>query len=573
MDTLVEYIWNISKIDESELMEYIQLCDVPRPLAITLLNRGIRPSQLDGFFQASLSTMTDPYRMPDMGKAVRRMWEAIQNKEKVIIHGDYDTDGVTSATLIHWVLESYGANAEVFISNRMEDGYGPTPSTMAKAKAMGASLVISSDCGITAFDAVDYANENGIDVIITDHHNAAKRLPAAMAIVNPRVRHELVDLHGLAGVGVAFKLCHAFVKYALKHGVKERPIDIREALDLVAMGTVADVSPLIGENRSLVRNGLKLINLRHRPGLRALAEVAHLEGKISPSDISRRLAPKINAAGRVGNPMVSVELLQTNDYARAVELAQTLERYNKRRRQAERKALKEAFQKVAHERAVSSTAALVIVGEDWHPGVIGLIATKISKEYNLPTIVLSNDSKSDELIGSGRSNPKDDILEVLVNCDSILSSYGGHPMAVGVSMVKASLPEFKQRFLNHFDTFHSEGHFENNRKLFADGHVTISEFDQAFFDKYELFEPFGSAHSEPVYYLDNIYAGDIAEFGESNCHGLLHDRNGDEISFVIYTRNKSHLPPQPWEIMASPRIISVAGQLTHQLLIHDLRSQ
>ena len=567
----MESIWTVAKIPDSALDDYIDLCGVCRPIALSLCNKNIKPPQVDQYFQASLSALTDPYRLPQMKIAIKRIWQAVQMKQKIIIHGDYDTDGVTSATLIHWVLSAYGADVDVFISNRMDDGYGPTSSTIDKCHKKGAKLVISCDCGITAFDAATRAKEIGIDFIITDHHNPARTLPDAFAIVDPRLHPELSDLHGLAGVGVAFKLCHGFVKYAVRHGVKKRPIDIREGLDLVAMGTIADVSPLIGENRSLVRNGLKLINVKRRAGLSALCEVARLDGPVTVSDVSRRLAPKINAAGRVGDPMVSVDLLQSKTDAESKPFAAILEKYNRKRRYAEKKALKEAMQAAEEEMRKYDPEALVIRGHNWHPGVIGLLATRISRQYSCPAIVVSYDENSNELVGSGRSKVGVDILERLQACDSMLNSFGGHPMAVGLSLDREDYNDFKQAFLSKFHREYEDTH-RDTKNIFADGQIEIVELSDEFFEQYEQMEPFGSANKESIYYLDHVEPIEIIEFGDGNCKGMIEDLTG-QISFVAYGVPKDSLPPGPWEMMVSPTVSVRGRHVIRQLHVHEVRTK
>ncbi|MCM8543149.1 MAG: single-stranded-DNA-specific exonuclease RecJ, partial [Lentisphaeraceae bacterium] len=541
-----------------------------RPVIKSLLLRGIDETKAEAFLRAPLDLLTDPFRIPGMNKAIGRIWRAIDNDEKIVVHGDYDTDGVTSAVLLEWVLKTFGANVEIFVSNRMEDGYGPTPLTVDKIHAIDGRVIISADCGITSFDACDRASELGIDLIVTDHHNPGRKLPDAFTIVNPRLEQELMDLHGLAGVGVVFKLCHAFVKSSLSRGEKKE-IDIREGLDLVAMGTVADVSPMIGENRSLVKNGMKLVSLKRRPGLKALSDVSYIEGRITTNDISRRLAPKINAAGRVGDPMVSVELLRATDEKYASKQAMTLEKFNRQRRQTERKAYKEALEMAREELGKDNRGGIVIAGDEWHPGVIGLLATKVSKHFGRPVIVLSNDKVSGELLGSGRSCAQLDILSVLNGCQHLLSSHGGHPMAVGVSLPHENLNEFRRIFIEAF--FGSDfAQQEKDEKLFADDEMMFCEIDAEFMGQVESMEPFGTGNSEPVYYFRRAKVCNVLPLGDGHCRGTLEDDSGIQMPFVCYSISDVAFYKGYISILASPRRVTIKGFTEVQLFIVDVKS-
>ena len=563
--------WVMSGVDEGRCAQFAEAYPLKRSIIRSLLLRGVDETEADTFLRAPLDLLTDPYRIPGMDKAVGRIWRAIDHREKIVIHGDYDTDGVTSAVLLQWVLSSFGADVEIFVSNRMEDGYGPTPSTVKKIHSSGGKVIISCDCGITSFDACEKARGLGIDIIITDHHNPGKRLPDAYTIVNPRLDKTLVDLQGLAGVGVSFKVCHAFMKSSLSRQGVDVDLDIRVGLDLVALGTVADVSPMVGENRSLVKNGLKLIELRKRPGLRALAEVGYIEGRITTNDISRRLAPKINAAGRVGDPMVSVELLRSANAQEANRHAMALEKFNRHRRQAERKAYKEALEIAREELSREGRGGIVIAGENWHPGVIGLLATKVSKHFSRPVIVLSNDKVSGELLGSGRSCAQLDILNVLNGCQDLLSSFGGHPMAVGVSLPHENLGAFRRHFVEAF--FGSDFQkYEEDERIYADDEMMFCEIDSEFMKQIEGMEPFGTGNSEPVYFFRRAKVLTVIPLGESHCRGTLEDDSGIQMPFVCYSISDVEFYRGYISILASPRRVTIKGFTEVQLFIVDVKS-
>lgn len=564
-------MWLLSEVDDQEFATYSRALNLHRSIVRSLINRGVALENVDCFLRSPLDALTDPFRLPDMSKAVERVWQAVERGEKIFVHGDYDTDGVTSAVLIEWILTSFGANAEIFVSNRMEDGYGPTESTVTKTAEMGAKVVISTDCGITSFKACSKAKEVGIDFIITDHHNPGSKLPDAYAIVNPRLSNELFDLHGLAGVGVAFKFCHAFVKESLARTGSAPDVDLRVGLDLVAMGTVADVSPMVGENRSLVKNGLKLLSMQGRPGLLALSEIAYMKGRVTTSDISRRLAPKINAAGRVGDPMVSVQLLKSKDSTTASKLAYSLERFNRKRRQAERQAYKEALEAARNELSRNPRGGLVVVGDGWHPGVIGLLATKVSKHYNRPTIVLCREKETGELLGSGRSCAQLNILRVLNECGHLLSSYGGHPMAVGVSLPGKNLEEMKEHFINAFNDVDFQIQ-ATDEKLFADDEMMFCELDDQFLDQIEMLEPFGTGNSEPIFFFRKSNVLEVYQLGENHSRGVLEDDSGIRVPFVCYSISEQQFPKGDVSIMASPRRVVIKGHVEIQLFIVDVKS-
>lgn len=563
--------WLLSEVDDQEFATYVRAHNLSRSIIRSLIIRGVPLDRVDTYLRSPLDVLTDPFRLPDMEKAVARVWQAVERGEKIFVHGDYDTDGVTSAVLIDWILSSFNADVEVFVSNRMEDGYGPTESTVSKISSVGAKVIISTDCGITSFNACKKAKELGIDFIITDHHNPGGTLPDAFAIVNPRLKRELLDLHGLAGVGVAFKFCHAFVKESLKRTGSAPDVDLRAGLDLVAMGTVADVSPMIGENRSLVKNGLKLLSMQGRPGLLALSEIAYMEGRVTTSDISRRLAPKINAAGRVGDPMVSVQLLKAKDSVSASKLAYSLERFNRKRRQAERQAYKEALECAREELGRDSRGGLVVVGDGWHPGVIGLLATKVSKHYNRPTIVLCRDKESNELLGSGRSCAQLNILDILNECSHLLSSFGGHPMAVGVSLPCENISEFKEHFIEAFSDVDFQVQSQSE-KIYADDEMMFCELDDNFLDQVEMLEPFGTGNSEPIFFFRKSSVLEVYPLGEKHSRGTLEDDSGIRVPFVCYSISEQQFPKGDVSILASPRRVVIKGYIEIQLFIVDVKS-
>ncbi|WDE96014.1 single-stranded-DNA-specific exonuclease RecJ [Lentisphaera profundi] len=524
--------WYPKDVTAEELDDIQSRFELSRPAATVLASRPILKKNND-CFNTSLANLSDPFRFPDMQKTVERIFQAIDKEETIVVHGDYDTDGVTSSTLLNWVLQSYGAKSSVFISNRLHDGYGPTPITMQNQIDAGASLVISTDCGITSFEAADYAHENGLDFIITDHHNPAEKLPQAFSIINPRITTELLDLYSLAGVGVSFKLCHALLKHGTTLG-KKATIDLRNGLDLVALGTIADSCPLVGENRSLVKNGLKLLNINPRPGVRALYEATTLDTHITASDISRKISPKINAAGRVGDPMVSAKLLASNSIHESRQLVNQLKNFNRIRRNAEKSAYMEAFQ-IAKEQFASSPPLLLVVGPNWHPGVIGLLSTKLTKHFGLPSIVLSKDKNPDELLGSGRSCNSINLLEGLKHCSELLNNFGGHPMAAGLSLAVDNLDSFKIKLTNLLQSDTLEKVEKNHKHHYYDGEFTFQDLDEKFITDLEAMEPFGNGNDAPIFLFKNIQIKDTHHPISAVLSGFVVDKFSTKIPFTYYT--------------------------------------
>ena len=300
--------WEMPAINADLVRAIAHEWSLPRPIAMVLANRGVASDEMEMFLRPRLQHLLDPFKFPDMKAAVERIWKAIKAGERILVHGDYDADGVTSTVLITWVLEECGALVDCFLPNRLEDGYGLTPESVERARTDGYHLLITVDCGITSCEATQIAMDAGIDVIITDHHQPGEEIPNALAVINPRLHPELTFVQGLAGVGVAFKLCHGLIKYGRENSIGGLHIDLREGLDLVALGTVADIVPLLGENRILVRHGMKILSAQRRPGVRALCDLVHLNDRITPEDITYRLAPRLNAAGRMSDPDIALRL-------------------------------------------------------------------------------------------------------------------------------------------------------------------------------------------------------------------------------------------------------------------------
>lgn len=560
-------VWkNVEKTD-NDVNELINKRNIPRPIALSLASRGVNVNSYESFISSQLKSLGNPYQLPGVEKAAARIWQAISNQENILIYGDYDTDGITSATVLYKVISQNRGNVSCFLPHRFEDGYGFTVESLEKAienKAYG--LIITVDCGITGVDCVSAATRKGIDVIITDHHEPNGHLPGALAVINPKLHKETLDLNVLAGVGVAFKLCHGFLKYGRENKLGGELTDLRSILDLVALGTVADIVPLLGENRILVSHGLKVLGSQVRPGIRALCESVNLSSKLKPSHISFNLAPKLNAAGRFGSPDEAFELLNTDNIVNAHSIAEALNKYNKLRKETEDEIYQQALMQI-EKTSSSLEEAITVAGEGWHLGVVGIVASRLAREFNAPAIVLS--IEGDTASGSGRSVGDLNLIDLLSSCEDFLNQYGGHPMAAGLSLTTAEINNF-------FDAFKAKiknlGIGSYVPSIDIEGDVFISELDEEFFSYLDKLEPFGCCNPEPLYRFNALSPEYVTSAAQKHSKGTLRDDHNNFIDFIAFNINVDTLPHSGrWDVVATPQINNYRGQRNFQLQIKDVR--
>ena len=403
--------------------------------AQVLINRGItKKEEAQDFLFGNLSACHDPFLMKDMDKAVYRIKQAVTNREKILIYGDYDVDGVTSTALLAIVLDRMGGEYETFIPNRLVEGYGMNIRAVAKAREDNVKLIITVDCGINSVKEVDIANKYGIDVVITDHHEVKiGEIPKAYAIVDPHQKECMYPFKFLAGVGVAYKLAKALL-----------PDDedfVDEQLDLVALGTVADVVPVLGENRLLIKQGLRKLRKAEKPGLKALMDIAGVDPeKVTTRSIGFGLAPRINAMGRVGSANGALELLLSKDYLDSKNLAQTLDDENKNRQAIEKNILKQVMERLKTEPSIENDNVIVLGDDDWHPGVLGIVASRITEEFLKPAILVA--FEGDKGKGSGRSVEGFNLFEAINSAGDFLIDFGGHKAACGIKVKKEKFDDF-----------------------------------------------------------------------------------------------------------------------------------
>ena len=558
-------LWKCASDGKEHIAEQlIRTKSLPNAVALYLAAKGIEPKDVDMYFNATFSDLSDPFRFPGIDLAVERLWKAIRDREQILIHGDYDTDGITATALLAWVLEKNGGIVSSFLPHRFDDGYGFTPDSLQKAlDGCGGScgVLVTVDCGINSAEAVATARAKNIDVIITDHHDPAEDLPDAIAIINPKVHTEVADLRNLSGVGVAFKLAHAFVLYGCAHNEG----DLHDVLDYVALGTIADIVPILGENRILVKYGMEILKKQIRPGVRALIEVARVPAKLQPSDITFKLAPRINAAGRLGNAITALQLMTAKNIVDAYRYADMLEGFNQKRQTKEQEIFNEAKRQVESDPNFSSSMTILAAGDAWHQGVIGIVASRFARDYNRPAIVLT--IQGDEAHGSGRSIGGLNMIQILSKCSHLLTRFGGHPMAVGLGLHKDKIAEFQKEFEAHVREELQPKDLISS--VSYDGLVNIGDLEDEFFQYYEYLGPFGHSNTHPVFRLNQVEVVRTYPIKPGHTKGLMRDIYGNTCDFIAF--NMTIEPRVKWDVVATPQINEYYGEKRRQLQIVDFR--
>lgn len=512
--------WSVASVGENAdslacINEMCQSLGIASACAKLLYKRGCRTvGEAEDFIQKNGLSIYDPFRLPDMRKAVDRITQAIENGESVAIYGDYDVDGVSATSLLFLYLESLDSDAKLgyYIPDRFTEGYGMSVSAIEMLAKKGVTLIITVDTGITAVEEVERAKELGVDVVITDHHECHEVLPNAYAVVNPHRKDSEYPFCDLAGVGVAFKLVTA-LEMSL---TGDRDLAIRtvyeQYADLATLGTVADVMPVLDENRNIIHFGLMKMKRAPRPGIKALLEQSgSFSDKCNSSSISFGIAPRINAAGRMARASSAVELLllsDKDDYESAESLAELLCEYNKSRQEEEQRILEEVYAEVEKTHNFEKDRVIVVSGDSWHPGVIGIVASKVVEKYGLPSILITfddeenNGSGFDVGRGSGRSVCGVNLVEVLSHASEYLVKFGGHELAAGLSITRADIDDFRHSVNEYVRSIEREDMWII--PIEADCELEASDINMKCAEDIALLEPFGTENSTPLFFMKDV---------------------------------------------------------------------
>ncbi|NPA49561.1 MAG: single-stranded-DNA-specific exonuclease RecJ [Thermodesulfobacteria bacterium] len=543
---------------------------LPPLLLHLLINRGVEdPQEIHRHLNPNLSDFPDPFLLPDMEKAVGRIIEAPKKGEKIAIYGDYDVDGTTGAAILYLFLKELGFEPLVVFPHREKDGYGLHAHLLPPLKEQGVSLLISVDCGISAHEACRVAKELGIDVIVTDHHEVGPEIPEAFAVINPKRPESSYPFRELAGVGVAFSLLRALRQRLYQEGFfasGEVP-NLRRYLDLVALGTVADIVPLKGENRLIAYFGLKELERTERPGLQALKKVAGLENEtLDTNGILFRLAPRINAGGRLKEAALAFRLLVTDDPSEAQSLAEELHRLNAERQRLEERILREAWEQIKN-RLGLERASYVLASPDWPSGVIGIVASRLQEALYRPVILLS---LGEELAkGSGRSIPEVNLYQCLFECREHLKGFGGHPAAAGLKLSKEDIISFAAAFEEVVSRHLAAA--PPVRRLQIDAWVRLRHLlEPNFLENYLKLGPFGPEYPEPVFALRNFEVRTSTILKEKHLKFYLW-QEGLGIP-AVYFRFEGEPPLQIKALAASLDFSHFQGRQYIQLRVRDLKT-
>ena len=513
--------WNYLPLTSEEQKSELELAkryDKVPPVSELLAQRGIRSvEEAEKFFHPSLRDLHDPFLMPDMDKAVKRLNKAMGKKERIMVFGDYDVDGTTAVALVYRYLQQFYSNIEYYIPTRYDEGYGISRRTIEYAAEQGVKLIIILDCGIKAIEEIAYAKTLGIDFIICDHHVPDDELPEAVAILNPKLEGSTYPCSHLSGCGVGFKLMQGF---AISNGIPTS--DLEAMLDLVAVSIAADIVPMVDENRILAYHGLRRINSNPNVGLRAIIRICGLTGKeITISDVIFKIGPRINASGRMQSGREAVELLVSRDVNEAYEIAKAIDQYNKDRKELDKRITEEANAILeARGEMDSDKKALVIYNKDWHKGIIGIVASRLTELYYKPSVVLT--FANGLATGSSRSVQGFDIYKAIDASRDLLENFGGHPYAVGLSLKEENIPEFTRRFEQYVAEHIQPEQLEP--LLDIDAFITFSEITPAFIATLRKFNPFGPGNHTPVFCTRNVM-----DFGTSKLVG----KNLEHIKFEL----------------------------------------
>ena len=536
----------------------------PPAVAGILARRGVdHPHGAADFLAPKLKRLSDPFLLPEMRAAVDRTLAAVDGKERIVLYGDYDVDGVTSLALLARMLRAYGATPGTFLPSRMDEGYGLSPEGVSRCVATSSpQLLIAVDCGTSSAAEIAALTAQGVDVVVIDHHECPATLPLCTALINPKRADAGADFQYLCSAGLLFKFCHALLK---TRAVPE--FDLREHLDLVALGTVADIVPLTGENRVLVQKGLEVMANTRWAGLRALMEVAAVGSPLTPGDVGFKLGPRLNASGRLGTAQESLELLLTDDPERARALAQDLDTHNRERQRVEKATLTQAEAQIDFDPA--RDAAIVVGAAGWHPGVLGIVAARVCRQHHRPTLVIGFDENGLGK-GSGRGIAGFSMVEALGQCSHLLEKFGGHEMAAGLALRQENFEAFREAFKKSARAMLTDDDLVPRVKL--DCEVALGEINLGFLAVHEHLQPFGMGNAQPLFLARGVHPSSEPLVLKEKHLRLTLGQNGSRQEAIFFNGAAEPLPRPPWDIAFRIERNEWRGRVSVQIQIQRIRT-
>lgn len=529
------------------------------------MQRGLPAGDaLEGFLRPRLRDLADPFLIPDMELAVQRILQAVDRGEKVCIFGDYDVDGVTSITLMRQILRAYGLDPQVFIPTRGNEGYGLSTASIARCKEENGkpNLMVTVDCGTVSVDEVAALRAEGIDVLIVDHHEPLPgRRPDCCALVNPKCGEAFTYL---CAAGVVFKLGHALMKRRQVEG-----FDLKLLLDLVAVATISDIVPMIGENRLMVRHGLRQLPNTMNPGLKALQEVTGMTGAVTSMDVGFRIGPRLNAAGRMDQPEDALATLTTDCRRVALEMAAKLDTHNRERQTHEAKIRCEAERMLTQDPESANRSVIVLGSREWHHGVVGIVASRLMRQHHKPTFIVAIDENGVGK-GSGRSIPGISLVEAIRHCSEDLIAGGGHAMAAGLSIHEDHMDRFRGNFAKYvMDNSTPEQRLPT---LVYDAEIDFGQLSLDFLSQYDLLQPFGSGNPQPIFVARSVSLSRPPLHMKNNHLRLMLRQGYHEQDAVYFGGGEMPLPNPPWDLAFTIDRNTFRGRTTLQLVIQDVKA-
>lgn len=555
--------WEFYNSDEKLVDEICERYNLNKVIGKIIVNRHVvNDEDVRIFITPTRDDFHNPFLFKGMDIAVDRIIKAINNKEKILIYGDYDVDGITSTTVLKKYLMDRGISVDSYIPNRLHEGYGLNKKAIDTIKERNIDLIITVDCGISAIEEVDYAVRLGMDIIVTDHHEAGEKLPNALAVIDAKRKDNTYPFRALAGVGVVFKLIQAL---SIKLEIK--PEEYLKYLDLVCVGTISDIVPLEGENRTIAKLGLMLIKVTRNLGLRELIKSSGYK-EIDSNTISFGVAPRINACGRMGHEEEALKLFLAEDLESATKITKELNEYNTLRQSTEKAIYEEAVQQI-EKNHLDENNSIVLGGKGWHHGVIGIVSSKVTDKYYKPSILLSFEDNIAK--GSGRSVPGFDLYEGLAKCEDLLEKYGGHSMAVGLTLKKENLENFKERF--------EQIAKEKNIKelvpiIYIDDELKLKDINMDLVKSISILEPFGEANKVPLFLIRNLKIDSIRALSEGRHLKLtLRDENFviNAIGFELGYLAEEYRIGDRIDVVGTLEINSFNGFSSIQINMKDIR--